>query len=180
MDKNFQASFISFLMGKAAVPQGFKMFPCQNLSFDEALGIYRNNYYGNLKKSLSQTYEACFVLFTEEVFDKLAFSFIKQYPFKQSSVAFYGEEFPAFLKKSKAMTASLPFLPELAELENTIKKVFLYNKEREEMKITYPVHQIWQSLLYNEEEIEDFDGEKNLTIQKDDKENLFFSLGEAP
>ena len=180
MDKKFQQLLLSSLGGKNEIPRDGKIVPCRALSLDKAWEIYQNNYYRNLQKSLAQTYEACFTLLSEEIFEKIAFSFIQEHPLKQSDLAFYGEEFSLFLSHDEMITSAWPFLPELARMENLIKKSFLNDISRTEMEIFYPVHQIWQSLLYEGDEIKDFDGKMMLTISKDDEDHLFFNLGEIP
>ena len=179
MDKNFQQIFLSSLVEGYNLPKNLKIVSCRGLALKEAWEIYQNNYYQNLQKSLAQTYEACAALLTKEIFEKLSFAFIRQYPLKQSDLAVYGEEFPSFLENAGTITASWPFLVELALLESVIKKLFLYGHTDGEVEISYPVHQIWQSLLYDGEEIEDFDGKKLLTIHKNDEERLFFDLREV-
>ena len=169
---------MSYLAGESVPPRDWKIVPCRRLALNDAWRIYQNNYYRNLQKSLSQTYEACFALLTTKIFEKLSYAFIQQHPLKQSDLALYGKEFPDFLQNCHTIVSSWPFLPELAKMENLIKKLFLHGRNSEEMKVTYPVHQIWKSLLHDEEEIEDLEGKKILTIHKNDKNYIFFDLVE--
>ena len=178
MNNNFQQRFMSSLTGDSALNADDKIIPCRNLSIEEALKIYQNNYYRNLQTSLNQTYEACTTLMSEELFEKLSFAFIQQYPPQKGDLALYGEEFPQFLRDSDTITSNWPFLPDLAELEKMIKQLFLHGQTHIEMAITFPVHQIWQSLLHGSEDIDDIDGKKLLSIHRDDNEHLFFELRE--
>ena len=149
---------------------------CGCLNQDQALNIYKNNYYQNLTKALGNTYEACLKILTKDLFSKLSYSFIKENPFQNNDLAVYGAEFPRLLRKKGPMDV-FPFLYELAILERSIKNIFLHSKKSEtyeSMKITHPVHQIWGSLLYEErEEIIPLDKEKKLLISRQ-KENIFF------
>ena len=168
------------LTGKAPLPSDKNMIPCRNLSLEESLKIYQNNYYRNLQSSLSQTYEACAALTTEKIFEKIAFAFIRHHPPTQSDLALYGDSFPQFLKNSDLIMSNWPFLPELAELEKIIKQLFLHGESHSEMEVTFPVHQIWRSLLHEGKEIDDFDGKKILSVHRDNSECLFFELREIP
>ena len=169
---------MSALAGQAEFPRQWKILPCRFLTPDESLNIYRNNYYRNLQKSLSQTYEACTTLLGEDIFEKVSFGFIQKYPLKETNLAFYGEEFPRFLERSETISASWPFLSQLAELEKIIKELFLNGQNCGKMEIDFPVHQIWQSLLYDGDEIEDLNGKKILRVYRNDREQVFFELQE--
>ncbi|MCY4524570.1 MAG: DNA-binding domain-containing protein [Halobacteriovoraceae bacterium] len=147
---------------------------CGSLSHGQALSIYKNNYYKNLINALNDTYEACCKLLSRKVFAGISRSYIEENPLKVGDIALYGESFPQYLK-DKWPVKEFPFLYELALLELKIRNVFLDCKRIEKIKINHPVHQIWSSLLYKEEDIKPLDDKKNLLISREE-EKIFFKL----
>ena len=148
---------------------------CGSLNHNQALDIYKNNYYQNLTKALESTFEACFKILTRDFFSKLSFAFIRDNPPQSNNLATYGATFPEFLQKEGPVDI-FPFLHQLAVLEKLIKNIFLNpeTKKHETMKITHPVHQIWISLLHEDtSEITPLDEEKNLLIFRKEATILF-------
>ena len=147
---------------------------CGRLNHDQSLNIYKNNYYQNLTKALAGTYEASFKILTKDLFTKLSYNFIKENPLHKNDLAIYGERFPVYLHK-KGPNDIYPFLYELAILERSIKNLFLNDtKKYELLKITHPVHQIWSSLIYDEEEeIVPLEKEQNLQISRKNEHIIF-------
>ncbi len=197
MDKilTFQKSFLKAIQSDEVNDvESFDFEPCGSLSFKEALEVYRNNFYQNLKDSLENTYEACCKLIERELFTNLAYNFINQNPHRSHNVVGYGKSFPEFLKKSK-IQKTFPFLFELACLERLVEEIFFEESSYSDgvdfsrlpkgqflslgryksMEINYPVHQVWMSLLYREEEIMDMDG-KHLLLLFRNKETIFFKI----
>lgn len=185
----FQKHFLSSLRGDA--PEGPKrelnVWAPGALSPSEALDIYRNNYYQNLKMSLAHTYEACAQILTRSIFDKLAHGLIKENPYRNNRIASYGEDFPEFLEKTLEKTLGktelqrfFPFLYQLACLERLIREVFLEEKGAKSMEISYPVHQIWSSLLHEDEDGDEtiipLKGKHTLFVFREDSEMIFFEV----
>ena len=161
----FQDRFLKYIQGDESSGEVLDGIPCGSLSLKESLEIYRNNFYQNLKEMLENMYPATCKLITNDVFDKLAMGFIGRNPLKSRDMLEYGASFPEFLKNSK-MQATFPFLYQLACLERLIEEIFSENCDNhcKQMKINHPVHQIWNSLLHEEERIVEIKKESTLLV----------------
>lgn len=171
---SFQKIFLNFL-AKGESLKAKEFTPCGNLSTEDALDIYRNNYYQNLKKSLENTYEACRELLGEEGFSKLAYHYISGNKPTSSDVSSYGQNFAAFLREYAGV--EIPFLFELASLEYAIKEVFLSSEgeAKRNIFISHPVHHIWQALLHGKDSVEELPGIGELVIERRG-EGIFFDF----
>ena len=81
-----------------------------------ALGIYRNNYRGNLHDALAAAYPVTVQIVGTDFFRHLAHKFIGQYPSRSGNLHEYGAELPGFLC-TFAAAQSLVYLPDVAALE---------------------------------------------------------------
>ncbi len=78
--------------------------------------VYRNNVLSSLIDALAQGFPVLQQLVGEEFFRAMAKMFVRAQPPRSRILAFYGQEFPAFVE-AFAPAASLPYLADLARLE---------------------------------------------------------------
>ena len=172
MDKliSSQKAILEFIQGRGDFPHGEEFKTCGAIQARKAWEIYRNNYRQSLKRTLQESFRACHKLLGEKDFTQLATSFILSHPLGREPLDQYGEDFPEFLRKS-TFDKSLPFLYELACLERVIRRA----EEVASLEITYPVHQIWASLMdsQREEEICDLEDRQKLLVKREGEDILF-------
>ena len=97
------------------------MISVRLLKPSEALGIYRNNIYQNLKEALENHFPLSRLLLGTDYFSHLAQLYIKNFPYTQSDLNFYGQELPNF-------TASQVELRNLDYLQDFMKLELLYQE----------------------------------------------------
>jgi hypothetical protein len=78
--------------------------------------VYRNNIAVRLVEVMEARFQAVRSAVGTEFFAAAARIFIKQYPPRTRILAFYGEEFPEFLR-SFPPAAEIPYLPDLAQID---------------------------------------------------------------
>jgi hypothetical protein len=70
---------------------------CQNYSVDVAIGVYRNNYRGNLHDTLAGAYPVIRQLVGEDFFRLLARKYIEQHLSRGGNLHHYGAEMAKFV-----------------------------------------------------------------------------------
>jgi hypothetical protein len=83
---------------------------------DVAIGIYRNNYRGNLHDALTGAYPVIVQLVGDDFFRYLARSYIERHPSDSANLHHYGAGLACFLNDF-GPARSLPYLPDMARLE---------------------------------------------------------------
>jgi hypothetical protein len=91
------------------------------LAPEARLGIYRNNFIGNVTTALRLSYPAVHRLVGAEFFEGAARIFIAAEPPRRADLDSYGEGFPEFLAGFPPASA-LPYLPGVARLEWTVNR----------------------------------------------------------
>ena len=89
---------------------------CPRYPEDRGVGVYRNNYRGNLHDTLAGAYPVLRQLVGEEFFRLLAKRFIEQHASRSGNLHRYGSEMAGFLMHFEN-TRHLPYLPDMAKLE---------------------------------------------------------------
>lgn len=87
-----------------------------NYSLATALGVYRNNYRGNLHDALAGAYLVLEQLVGKDFFRLLARGYIEKYASRSANLHHYGAEMPAFVAAFEP-ARSLAYLPDVAALE---------------------------------------------------------------
>ncbi|MFA7290739.1 MAG: DNA-binding domain-containing protein, partial [Rhodocyclaceae bacterium] len=82
----------------------------------QRFGIYRNNVMVSLIEALADTFPVVQTLVGEEFFRAMAREFVRVSPPVSPVLAYYGDEFPAFVEHFPP-AASLPYLADVARLE---------------------------------------------------------------
>lgn len=82
----------------------------------QRFGIYRNNVMVSLIEALADTFPVVQTLVGEEFFRAMAREFVRISPPVSPVLAYYGDEFPAFVERFPP-AASLPYLADVARLE---------------------------------------------------------------
>ena len=80
------------------------------------LNIYRNNVIGNFEGVLASTFEVVKKIVGEKYFEKLVETYAVKHPSQSGNLDFYGQYFPAFIKK-KLKEHKLLYLEDVAKLE---------------------------------------------------------------
>ena len=104
----------AIVQGEEPVPQISKTY--SNYSADVAIGIYRNNYRGNLHDALAGAYPVVRQLVGDDFFRFLCRGFIEQYPSRSANLHHYGAELADFVATFEA-AKELAYLPDTAALE---------------------------------------------------------------
>ncbi|MCB0308655.1 MAG: putative DNA-binding domain-containing protein [Bdellovibrionales bacterium] len=113
--RNTQDLFLKGILGHRSI--------LNNLIYPERFAVYSDGYVARLHRALKETYVACENLLSEDLFLKLAKSYIQDHPSNSYNLNRYGEVFPKFLKDSN-VTKSKPWLTDLANLEWLISESF--------------------------------------------------------
>jgi len=100
--------------------------PCRDLSLEEAIDVYREDYRSRLTQALGYKYEAVWSVMGDDDFFDWCLSFIKAYPSKFEDLGNYGKEFPEFIKNYKDFN----FLYDLARFERSFDQIFHMGQER--------------------------------------------------
>ena len=87
-----------------------------NYSVDVAIGVYRNNYRGNLHDALAGAYPVIAQLVGEDFFRLLARKFIEQHLARGGDLHRYGAEMASFVASFEP-ARGLPYLADVAALE---------------------------------------------------------------
>src|SRR5689334_19210941 len=88
-----------------------------------ALGIYRNNVFGNYRKALCDDYPAILAIVGEGFFDAACAAYVRAYPSLSGDLNAFGAAFGAFLEQWPP-AGQLPYLPDVARLEWAIQVAF--------------------------------------------------------
>lgn len=99
-------------------PNGLSTSICtdSSLSGTQRLQIYHQNIYVGLSKALTSLYPATQKIVGEDFFNAAAYHYIQQHPSTVVNLNQFGKDFSAFIAEF-APAQSLPYLPELAQLE---------------------------------------------------------------
>jgi hypothetical protein len=89
----------------------------------ERMAVYAGGYCARLRESLAEVYEAVRFVLGERAFAALSDDYAAQHPSHEYNLSFAGRALPEFLSRA-AITASLPFLPDLARLERSVCEAF--------------------------------------------------------
>ena len=144
-----------------------------SISAGTAIEIYRNNYQGALINTLELVYPVCKKIVGEQCFRGLATRYIQLYPSTNPDLNQYGGMFAEYLEHhvlKQPAFADLPYLADLARMEQYIHKVyyadddaefdfdflsrisgskadglyFILSNSLEMMSSEYPVYEIWK------------------------------------
>jgi hypothetical protein len=103
------------------------------MSADARLEIYVNAYFERLLECLREEFPATRQVLHDELFDALAFGYLRQHPSRSYTLARLGAEFPSFLEQSTLHARARPddaphhwerFVIELAAYERLLREVF--------------------------------------------------------
>lgn len=97
-------------------PASFSMAGGLSYSLETALGVYRNNYRGNLHDALAGAYPVLEQLVGKDFFRLLAREFIGQHLSRSGNLHHYGAEMAAFVATFEP-ARSLPYLSDMVALE---------------------------------------------------------------
>lgn len=171
-----QRRFRDALLGDDSLPAPSEIVG-NEISAAARLGIYRNNYVGNLTKVLQLSYPAVERLVGESFFAAAAERFILATPPHVADLCRYGEAFADFLA-TFAPAASLPYLSDVARLEWAVSRAlhtppalslaaqslseipsekqaetcFIAHPALSLLSLDWPARAIWEAVLSDDEE----------------------------
>lgn len=122
------------------------------------LHIYQGNISETLRKSLRTLYPNILLLVGKDFFDALADEYAQQYPSTAFAIADYGKNFAEFLADFPHV-ATLPYLPEMAQLEWGAHEM-IHAATDDEAKLfcfRYPIYKIWQLCKDPQESLDSID-----------------------
>jgi len=95
---------------------------CGQISAEERLQIYRNNFVMSLTEVLQATYPMLKEVLGEECFDAIARHYILSHPLKQGDVSGYGKHFNQTVALFPNVVDAAPYAVDLARFEWTLDK----------------------------------------------------------
>lgn len=187
--EELQEAFYKFQKSGDKSEISLQLATLPKISQEKSLDIYRNNYLSSLIESLSDTYSACKILFGDELFQTICFKYCDEESSRHPNLSNYGESFPDFIK-NLPISEEIPFISDLAHYEWTIKETILREFDQTEipfesivsksnvvfelknhvklLQSTFPISEIWQSLISDtEKEIPEGDMFQYLIIKTD-------------
>ncbi len=125
---SFQQYFVDHVPHKSWGPSFLEqIIPVGKLDCQRALETYHNDYRGRLTEALGDFYESIWMVLGDEDFFSLCELYIQSHPSKSFDLGQYGQEFPSFLARQKALE-DFPFLEDLANVEKNFLEVFHQRK----------------------------------------------------
>ncbi|TGK81989.1 DUF2063 domain-containing protein [Leptospira noumeaensis] len=109
------------------IPFQNQIVPCQNLTVEEVIFVYKNAYLYRLKEVLADNFEAVHFALGDQLFEFVLEKFIKISHHNSYDLSNYGETFPIFLMETYP---EFPYLKELAEFEIQFMECF-HEKEHQ-------------------------------------------------
>lgn len=100
---------------------------CPNYPAETAMGIYRNNYRGNLRGALALAYPVILQIVGEAYFGMAAIRYIEAHPSKSGNLHDYGAELRTFLD---SFPQALPYLADMAKLEWACHRAYFAADEK--------------------------------------------------
>jgi hypothetical protein len=89
----------------------------------DRLAVYAGGYFARFEEALTEVYEAARHIVGAKAFAELSHVYAERYPSHDYNLSFAGRHLPEFLS-TYALTAKLPFLPDLAMLEWKVCRAF--------------------------------------------------------
>jgi hypothetical protein len=115
---NFKAALFD---AKLDAPQG--LTDPKGRPAGKRFDVYRNNVIHSLLDALAEAFPVVYKLVGDEFFRAMSIEYARNYPPKTPLLMFYGEEFATFLK-SFPPAAALPYLPDIARLEQARREAY--------------------------------------------------------
>lgn len=117
-----QTDFAAALLAPdTVVPDG--LIDPQNRAAGRRFDVYRNNVTASLRTALSEAFPVVHALVGDAFFQAMAVVYLRQTPPSDPRLMLYGASFPSFLE-SFAPAASLPYLPDVARLEQALRESY--------------------------------------------------------
>ncbi len=123
MLKELQHQFIKQIMGDQTQNMQQRIVEQGELSNDFRLAIYSNAYRMRLKECIETDHEVLGIYLGDDLFDQMVDGYIDHHPSQQTSLRFFAEKLPTFLKKHEPFNQH-PIIAELAEFERTLLAAF--------------------------------------------------------
>ena len=100
-----------------------RLNPQRGTPGEARLAVYADGYMARIRQALAEAYEAVHQVLGETAFTKLAHSYARAVPSSERDLGAVGRHLPAFLT-DWPLTQQLPFLPDLARLEWSVREAF--------------------------------------------------------
>lgn len=118
--KKWQDDFIKYINSNIQTDELLSsILPAGDLTIDESLRVYANDYRARLLEAMSKNYEMTWLVLGDDLFFDLAQEYIRYYPSSFKSLNFYGDKFSDFLKERNYLEYS-----EMARYEKAFWELF--------------------------------------------------------
>ncbi len=121
--KSFQALFLNSVSKVDQLEVCRHIKPGGTLNAEQAMSVYRSDYYARLSEALGEHYESVWFVVGDEEFSALTRLYIDSYPSSVRDLGSYGKEFSEFLS-TQEISREFPFLSDLAKFESYFWSVF--------------------------------------------------------
>jgi hypothetical protein len=96
--KAFQRSFVERVSQNKSIDFSAALIPGGDLTLEEALNVYTQDYRARMQEALGKNFEATWVLLGDEEFFSLSREYILQNPSQAENLTIYGDSFVEFLE----------------------------------------------------------------------------------
>ncbi|MFG1485948.1 DNA-binding domain-containing protein [Halobacteriovorax sp. RZ-1] len=98
-----------------------EMIPIGELSNEQVLEVYQNDYRARLQEVIGDNYETCWFVLGDEDFLDISLSYVESRPSEFTNLLHYGDDFPDFIA---SRVKEFSFIKDLAEFEKTFWHLF--------------------------------------------------------
>ncbi|EPZ50179.1 PF09836 family protein [Bacteriovorax sp. BAL6_X] len=98
-----------------------EMIPIGELSNEQVLEVYQNDYRARLQEVIGDNYETCWFVLGDEDFLDISLSYVESRPSEFTNLLHYGDDFPDFIT---SRVKEFSFIKDLAEFEKTFWHLF--------------------------------------------------------
>lgn len=96
--KTFQQTFVERISQNKAMNFSSELFAGGDLTLEEALNVYSQDYHARMQEALGKNYESTWMLLGDEEFFSLSREYISQNPSQAENLTIYGNTFVEFLE----------------------------------------------------------------------------------
>jgi hypothetical protein len=107
--KTLQKNFVANVTSEHSSLDELFILPAGSLSKEQAMGIYREDYFARLKDALATNYEATWIILGDEDFFNHAEQYVITHPSELNNLTNYGNHFPAYLAKASKEASQMAY-----------------------------------------------------------------------
>ncbi len=123
MLKELQHQFLKQILGDESQNMQQRIVQQGALSNEFRLAIYANAYRMRFKECIETDHEVLGIYLGDDLFDQMVDGYINNFPSKHTSLRYFAEQLPVFLKQHEPFKQH-PIIADLAEFERTLLAAF--------------------------------------------------------